>query len=69
MRGKGVYDQILPKFKKLADERGQTNYYAVSYTHLDVYKRQLLAPSASGRDTEYKPLAPTTLVLAFPSSK
>lgn len=27
MRGKGVYDQILPKFKKLADEREQTNYY------------------------------------------
>ncbi len=27
MRGKGVYDKILPRFKKLADERGQTNYY------------------------------------------
>ncbi|MBQ7584212.1 MAG: thioether cross-link-forming SCIFF peptide maturase [Lachnospiraceae bacterium] len=32
--GKGSYDVILPKFKKAADLRGQTNYYVRgTYTH------------------------------------
>ena len=32
--GKGTYDTILPKFKKMADSRGQKNYYIRgTYTH------------------------------------
>ncbi len=32
--GQGSYDKILPKFKKLADSRNQTNYYVRgTYTH------------------------------------
>ena len=34
--GKGSYDLILPKFKKLANSRNQTNYYVRgTYTHFN----------------------------------
>ena len=34
--GQGSYDLIVPKFKKLADSRGQTNYYVRgTYTHFN----------------------------------
>ena len=46
--GRGSYDTIVPKFQEFVKKRGDKNYYmrgtythSVSYTHLDVYKRQL----------------------------
>ena len=46
--GQGSYDRIVPKFQEFVRRRGGKNYYIrgtftpVSYTHLDVYKRQPL---------------------------
>ncbi|MBR5337533.1 MAG: thioether cross-link-forming SCIFF peptide maturase [Lachnospiraceae bacterium] len=35
--GKGSYDMILPKFRKVAESRGQTNYYVRgTYTHYNL---------------------------------
>ena len=35
--GQGSYDEIVPKFQKLADSRGQFNYYARgTFTHYNL---------------------------------
>ena len=53
--GKGSYDMILPKFKKLADARGQQGYYVRgTYTH---YNTDFAADILHIADLGFKQLA------------
>ena len=48
--GKGSYDLIMPKFKKFAESRNQTNYYVRgTFTHNNLdFAKDVLQSGRSG---------------------
>lgn len=59
MRGRGTYDQIMPKFQKLADSRNQTDYYVrgtFTAKNLDFSKDVLHLADMGFKQTSVEPV-------------